>query len=162
MVLSATYQQSSHVTEVKLEQDPYNQLLGRGPRFRLPAETIRDQALATAGLLSQKMHGPSVKPPRPNLGIRAAFGGSTDWQPSPGQDRFRRGLYTSWRRTAPYPSMTTFDATSREVCTIRRIRTNTPLQALVTLNDPVFIEASQGLARKVLRDSDGDLSLIHI
>ncbi|MEC7356039.1 MAG: DUF1553 domain-containing protein [Planctomycetota bacterium] len=156
MVLSATYQQSSHVTEVKLEQDPYNQLLGRGPRFRLSAETIRDQALATAGLLSQKMHGPSVKPPRPNLGIRAAFGGSTDWQPSPGQDRFRRGLYTSWRRTAPYPSMTTFDATSREVCTIRRIRTNTPLQALVTLNDPVFIEASQGLARKVLRDSDGD------
>lgn len=156
IVLSATYQQSSMVTDEKLQRDPYNDLLGRGPRFRLPAETIRDQALATAGLLSQKMYGPSVRPPRPNLGIRAAFGGSTDWQASPGEDRFRRGLYTSWRRTAPYPSMTTFDATSREVCTIRRIRTNTPLQALVTLNDPVFVEASQGLARRVLREAAGN------
>ena len=156
IVLSATYQQSSLVTDEKLQRDPYNHLLGRGPRFRLPAETIRDQALASAGLLSQKMYGPSVRPPRPNLGIRAAFGGSTDWQASPGEDRFRRGLYTSWRRTSPYPSMTTFDATSREVCTIRRIRTNTPLQALVTLNDPVFVEASQGLARRVLREAAGD------
>jgi hypothetical protein len=156
IVLSATYQQSSRVTDEKLKRDPYNQFLGRGPRFRLPAETIRDQALASAGLLSQKMYGPSVRPPRPNLGIRAAFGGSTDWQASPGEDRFRRGLYTSWRRTSPYPSMTTFDATSREVCTIRRIRTNTPLQALVTLNDPVFVEASQGLARRVLREAAGE------
>ena len=95
--------------------------------------------------------GPSVRPPRPNLGIRAAFGGSTDWKASDGEDRYRRGLYTSWRRTTPYPAMATFDAPSREFCTVRRIRTNTPLQALVTLNDPVFIEAAQALARRVVR-----------
>lgn len=150
IVCSETYRQSSRVSEDKLAADPYNRLMSRGPRFRLSAEVIRDQALFVAGLLSDKMRGPSVQPPRPNLGLRAAFGGSTDWAPSPGEDRYRRGLYTSWRRTTPYPSMTTFDATSREVCTIRRIRTNTPLQALVTLNDPVFIEAAQAYARRVM------------
>jgi hypothetical protein len=120
----------------------------------MPAEMIRDQALAASGLLSTKMHGPSVNPPRPKLGLRAAFGGSTDWETSDGEDRYRRGLYTSWRRTTPYPSMTTFDAPSREFCTVRRIRTNTPLQALVTLNDPVFVEAAQALARRILRNHD--------
>jgi hypothetical protein len=113
---------------------------------------IRDQALAVSGLLSDKMFGPSVRPPRPKLGLRAAFGGSTDWDPSPGEDRYRRGLYTTWRRTTPYPSLTTFDATSREVCTIRRVRTNTPLQALVTLNDPVYVEAAQALARRMIAE----------
>ncbi|MDG2382307.1 MAG: DUF1553 domain-containing protein [Pirellulaceae bacterium] len=154
IVMSATYQQASGVTEQKLAIDPSNRLLSRGASFRLSAEMIRDQALAIAGQLSRKMMGPSVRPPRPALGLRAAFGGSTDWQPSAGEDRFRRGIYTRWRRTTPYPSMTTFDAPSREVCTIRRVRTNTPLQALVTLNDPVFIEAAKGLASRMVSEPD--------
>jgi hypothetical protein len=101
------------------------------------------------------MHGPSVKPPRPKLGLTAAFGGSTDWDSSLGEDRYRRGLYTYWQRSIPYPSMDTFDAPSREVCTVRRTRTNTPLQALVTMNDPVYVEAAQGFARRLLRESPG-------
>ena len=150
IVCSEAYRRSSKVTAELAAQDADNRWFARGPRFRLPAEMIRDQALFVSGLLSSKMMGPSVQPPRPNLGLRAAFGGSTDWQASAGEDRYRRGLYTSWRRTTPYPSMTTFDAPSREFCTIRRIRTNTPLQALVTLNDPVFVESAQALARRVM------------
>ncbi len=156
IVSSATYQQSSESNPQLNQIDPRNRLLARGPSHRLPAEMIRDQALAIGGLLSRKMYGPSVQPPRPVLGLRAAFGGSTDWKTSQGADRYRRGLYTSWRRTTPYPSMTTFDAPSREVCTIRRIRTNTPLQALVTLNDPVYVEASQGLAKRMLTEVNGN------
>ncbi len=150
IVTSAAYRQSSKESPELRQRDPFNRLLARGPRFRLSAEMVRDQALAIAGLLSRKMYGPPVQPPRPNLGLASAFGGSTDWQTSPGEDKFRRGLYTSWRRTTPYPSMTTFDASSREVCTMRRIRTNTPLQALVTLNDPVYVEAAQALARRIV------------
>ncbi len=150
MVTSAAYRQSSKETPELRKRDPFNRLLARGPRFRLSAEMVRDQALAIGGLLSRKMYGPPVQPPRPNLGLASAFGGSTDWQTSPGEDKFRRGLYTSWRRTTPYPSMTTFDASSREVCTMRRIRTNTPLQALVTLNDPVYIEAAQAVSRRIV------------
>ena len=153
IVTSATYRQTSEATAEKLQRDPDNRWLSRGPCFRLSGEMIRDQALAVAGLLSRRMHGPSVQPPRPALGLNAAFGGSTDWETSPGEDRYRRGLYTSWRRTTPYPSLTTFDAPSREVCTVRRLRTNTPLQALVTLNDPVFVEAAQGLARRICREA---------
>jgi hypothetical protein len=153
LVLSEAFQRATHVTPQMARIDGENRWLARGPRFRLPAEMIRDQALAASGLLSTKMHGPSVRPPRPKLGLRSAFGGSTDWEPSAGEDRYRRGLYTSWRRTTPYPSMTTFDAPSREFCTVRRIRTNTPLQALVTLNDPVFVEAAQALARLVMKNS---------
>ncbi|MGE4182544.1 MAG: DUF1553 domain-containing protein, partial [Limisphaerales bacterium] len=149
LVTSAAYRQSSRVTPEALEKDPDNRLVSRGPRFRMSAEMVRDQALAAAGLLSERMYGPSVRPPRPNLDLRAAFGGNLDWQPSPGEDRYRRGIYTEWRRTSPYPSMATFDAPSREVCTLRRSRSNTPLQALVTLNDPVFVEAAQGLARRM-------------
>jgi mono/diheme cytochrome c family protein len=149
LVTSAAYRQSSKVTPEALEKDPDNRWVSRGPRFRLAAEMVRDQALAAAGLLSGRMYGPSVRPPRPNLDLRAAFGGNLDWQPSPGEDRYRRGVYTEWRRTSPYPSMATFDAPSREVCTLRRSRSNTPLQALVTLNDPVFVEAAQGLARRM-------------
>src|SRR5438445_2575825 len=111
---------------------------------------IRDQALAVSGLLSFKMYGPPVKPPQPSLGVSAAFGSGIDWQTSAGDDRYRRALYTMWRRSNPYPSMATFDAPNREVCTLRRTRTNTPLQALVTLNDPVYLEASQALARKIV------------
>ncbi|TVS13279.1 MAG: DUF1553 domain-containing protein, partial [Planctomycetaceae bacterium] len=113
------------------------------------AEMVRDQALFVAGLLSPKMYGPPVNPPQPELGLSAAFGSGIDWKTSTGQDRYRRGLYTSWRRSNPYPSMVTFDAPSREICTVRRNRTNTPLQALVTLNDPVYIEAAQALARRM-------------
>jgi hypothetical protein len=152
IVMSGTYRQSSRVTKELAEADPYNRLLSRGPRVRLTAEMIRDQALAAAGLLSRKMYGPPVRPPRPNLGLKAAFGSSTDWTTSMGEDRYRRGLYTQWRRSLPYPSMTTFDAPNRNVCTIRRAPTNTPLQALVTLNDPVYVEAAQSLARRIVKD----------
>jgi hypothetical protein len=154
MVMSATYRQSSSATEEAIAMDPDNHLLARGPRFRLSAEMIRDQALAVSGLLSAKMYGPSVRPPRPNLGLKAAFGGSTDWATSPGEDKYRRGLYTTWRRSIPYPSMAAFDAPSRNVCTIRRVRTNTPLQALVTLNDPVYVEAAQYFARRIFKYSN--------
>ncbi|MGD9854923.1 MAG: DUF1553 domain-containing protein, partial [Planctomycetaceae bacterium] len=150
LVTSATYRQSSRTSPAREAADPENRLLARGPRFRLPAEMIRDQALAVGAMLSDKMYGEPVQPERPKLGLRAAFGGSTDWDTSAGEDRHRRGVYTKWRRTAPYPSMVTFDAPSREFCTIRRTRTNTPLQALVTLNDPVYVEAAQALARRVL------------
>jgi hypothetical protein len=152
IVTSATYRQASRVTPEQLERDPDNKLLSRGPRFRHSAETVRDQALVAGGILSAKVGGPSVRPPRPRMNLSAAFGGSTDWDASEGDDRHRRGLYTEWRRTIPYPSMVAFDATNRTVCTIRRPRTNTPLQALVTMNDPVYIEAAQGLARRVLKD----------
>ena len=145
LVTSAAYRQSSKVTPELYERDPENRLLARGPRFRLSAEMVRDQALFVSGLLSTKMYGPSVKPPQPALGLSAAFGSTIDWKTSDGEDRFRRGLYTEWRRSNPYPSMITFDAPNREVCTIRRARTNTPLQALVTLNDPVYIESAQAL-----------------
>ena len=149
LVTSATYRQSSKVTPEALRLDPANQWLARGPRFRLPAETVRDQALAVAGLLSPKMYGPPVRPPQPSSGLAAAFGAKIDWQTSMGDDKYRRALYTTWRRSNPYPSMATFDAPNREVCTVRRTRTNTPLQALVTLNDPVYVEASQALARRM-------------
>jgi len=152
LVTSQAYRQSSKVTHDALEKDPDNRLLSRGPRLRLTAEMVRDQSLAVSGLLSGKMFGPSVRPTRPSAGLSAAFGGALDWATSAGEDRYRRGLYTEWRRTSPYPSMATFDAPSREVCSVRRNRTNTPLQALVTMNDPVYVEAAQALARRMAKD----------
>jgi hypothetical protein len=152
IVTSATYRQSSAVTTDLLERDPANRLYARGPRFRSPAEVVRDQALAVSGLLSPKLYGAPCRPPRPKLGLNAAFGGATDWDPSPGEDKYRRALYTLWRRTTPYPSMTAFDAPSRNFCTVNRPRTNTPLQALVTLNDPVYVEAAQALGRRMVRE----------
>ena len=152
IVTSAAYRQTSKCPPDLVARDPENRLVACGPRVRLSAEVIRDQALAASGLLSRKKGGPSVKPPQPNLGLSAAFGGSTDWQTSTGEDRYRRALYTTWRRSNPYPSMATFDAPSREVCTIRRPRTNTPLQALVTMNDPAYVEAAQALARRMVRE----------
>ncbi|MCA1964813.1 MAG: DUF1553 domain-containing protein, partial [Prosthecobacter sp.] len=133
--------------------DPDNRLLARGPRFRPTGELLRDQALAVSGLLSQKMFGPPVRPMAPNLGLSTAFGRSNDWTPSEGEDRHRRSLYTEVRRNAPYASFTTFDAGNREVCMIRRNRTNTPLQAFVTLNDPVFIETNQAMARRLVKEA---------
>jgi hypothetical protein len=153
LVTSSTYRQSSALRPELEQVDPVNRLLARGPRFRATGEMIRDQALLAGGLLSRKMYGPTVRPPQPKRNLKAAFGSSLDWETSEGEDRFRRGLYTTWRRTAPYPSLTTFGAPSREFCTVRRIRTNTPLQALATLNDPVFIEAAQGLARRIVAES---------
>jgi len=111
--------------------------------------------MAVSGLLSSKMLGPPVKPMQPSSGLTAAFGGAVDWQTSAGADRYRRGLYTTWRRSSPYPSMATFDAPNRETCTLRRVRTNTPLQALVTLNDPVYVEAAQALARRIVAEVGG-------
>jgi hypothetical protein len=152
MVMSAAYRQGSQVGPELAKRDPHNRLLARGPRVRLSAEAVRDQALFTAGLLSAKMYGPPVQPARPTFGLSAAFGSTTDWQPSAGEDRFRRALYTRWRRNAPYPSLTTFDAPERTYCSVRRLRTNTPLQALVTLNDPVYVEAAQALARRTVKE----------
>jgi mono/diheme cytochrome c family protein len=151
IVTSATYRQSSKVTPAVLEKDPRNRLLARYPRRRLDAEFVRDQALALSGLLSRKIGGPSVYPPQPDGLWQAAFNGERTWPTSQGADRYRRGLYTFWRRTVPYPSMATFDAPSREICTVRRLPTNTPLQALVTLNDPAYVEMSQALARRIIR-----------
>jgi hypothetical protein len=148
IVMSAAYRQSSRQDPAKVRKDPRNLLLSRSSRPRLPAETIRDQALAVSGLLSAKLHGPSVMPPQPEGVWRAVYSG-LKWETSPGEDRHRRALYTYWRRTSPYPAMTTFDAGSGEVCTVRRIRTNTPLQALVTLNDPAFFEAAGALGRRM-------------
>ncbi len=152
LVMSSTYRQSALLDPGRIALDPDNRWLSRAPRVRLSAEMVRDQALFVSGLLSRKMFGAPVKPPQPNLGLKAAFGGSTDWKTSAGEDRYRRGIYTTWRRSNPYPSMATFDAPNREVCTVRRNSTNTPLQSLVTLNDPVYVEAAQALARVVMTE----------
>ena len=145
IVMSKTYQQSSVVTEESLREDPRNRLLSRGPRFRMSAEMIRDQALAASGLLAHKLGGPSVMPPQPD-GIWKSTYSDQKWIDAEGADRYRRGLYTYWKRTSPYPSMTTFDAGSGEFCLPRRVRTNIPLQALITLNDPAYFEAAGALA----------------
>ena len=152
VVMSATYQQSSVAEAKRVAADPQNRLLSRGARFRLTGETVRDQALAISGLLSAKLHGPPVMPQQPDGIWRTIYSGMK-WQTSAGEDAHRRALYTFLRRTSPYPSMLTFDAGSREVCLIRRVRTNTPLQALVTLNDPVYIEAAGALAKRMLTEA---------
>jgi Protein of unknown function (DUF1553)/Protein of unknown function (DUF1549)/Planctomycete cytochrome C len=157
IVTSATYRQSSKVSAVLFERDPRNRLLARAPRIRLEAEIVRDQAMALSGLLSRKVGGPSVFPPQPDGLWQAAFNGQRTWATSPGPDRYRRGLYTFWRRTVPYPSMATFDAPSREICAIKRVRTNTPLQSFVTLNDPVYVEAAQALARRIVHEGGKDV-----
>ena len=143
IVTSSTYAQDAHVSAALLERDPYNRLLARGPRFSLEAETIRDLTLSASGLLNPSLHGPSVFPPQPD-GIWNIPYNTDKWTTSTGPDRYRRSLYTFLRRTSPYPTQMTFDATSREYCTVRRVRTNTPLQALALLNDEAFFEAAQG------------------
>jgi hypothetical protein len=149
IVMSATYQQSSMVEPAKLEADPRNRSLSHGPRFRLVAETVRDQALAASGLLSPKMYGPPVMPPQPD-GVWKTIYNTQKWQTSDGEDRYRRAIYTYWKRTSPYPAMLIFDAEARDVCSIRRIATNTPLQALALMNDPVYLEAASALARRMI------------
>jgi hypothetical protein len=162
IVSSHTYRQDSRVEPTRLETDPFNRFLSRGPRQRLTAEMVRDQALFASGLLSRKMYGPPIKPPQPNMGLKSAFGPGLDWQTSKGEDKFRRGIYVHWRRTNPYPSMAAFDAPNRFVCNVRRTPTNTPLQALVTLNDPVYVESAQALARRMVKEGgDTPESRIH-
>ncbi len=151
MVMSATYRQSSEVTPELLEKDRLNRLLARGSRYRLEAEMVRDQALMLSGLLSDKMFGPPVMPWQPE-GVWNPVYSNEQWKTSPGEDRYRRAVYTMWRRSTPYPSLITFDAPSRETCTLRRIHTNTPLQALVALNDPVYMEAAEALAERIERE----------
>ncbi len=153
LVLSSTYRQANRITPELLERDPRNRLLARGPRTRLTAEMVRDQALVTAGKLSPKIGGPSVMPPQPEGVWQAVYSGAK-WKAATDADRYRRALYTYWRRTSPYPSFMTFDSPSREVCSPRRIATNTPLQALVTLNDPVYVELSEHLAVRVMDRAD--------
>jgi hypothetical protein len=145
IVLSATYGQSSAQTPAHREHDPYNRLLARGAAFRLSAETLRDQALAVAGLLAPTVGGPSVMPPQPD-GVWLQMYSGAHWHAAQGPDRYRRALYTFWRRTSPHPAMLVFDAQSREACVLRRVRTNTPLQALVLWNDPQFREPAVELA----------------
>jgi hypothetical protein len=150
IVLSATYRQDATVSPEQRERDPRNVLYSRGPRTRLSAEMVRDQALAASGLLSRKLGGPPVMPLQPE-GIWRTVYNNSKWETSPGEDAHRRSLYTFLRRTSGYPSYQTFDAPSREVCMVRRMTTNTPLQALVTLNDPVYIEAAVALGKKMLQ-----------
>jgi hypothetical protein len=156
MVTSATYRQSSQLTEEMRERDPGNALLGRGPRYRLPAEMIRDNALAISGLLDRaRIGGPSVKPYQPgDLWREMAYGDSPDkaYVQDHGRDLYRRGLYTYWKRSIVYPAFSVFDAPNREVCTARRAVTNTPLQAFITLNDVTFVEAARVFAERVLSD----------
>lgn len=156
LVTSATYRQSSVADTEALERDPYNRLLARGPRVRLTAEQVRDQALAVSGLLSDKMFGPSVMPPQPE-GVWNTIRHVKRWKTSAGEDRYRRALYTYWRRSSPYPSMLTFDSPNRVVCISRRVPTNTPLQALVTLNDPVYAEAAAALGQRMLQEGGDTL-----
>ena len=147
MVTSRTYRQSAARSTAARRVDPENRWLSGMPRVRLSAEIIRDQALAVSGLLSTKLGGPPVMPPQPSGIWKTPYSGM-QWVTSTGEDRYRRGLYTYWRRSNPYPSMLTFDTGQGDVCTMRRIRTNTPLQALVTMNDPVYVEAAGALAAR--------------
>ncbi len=148
LVLSSTYRQSSVRAGAGIERDPSNRLLWHAPRRRLDAEAIRDSALLVSGLLSRTMGGPPVMPPQPDGIWNVVYNGS-QWTTSEGENRYRRAIYTFWRRSAPYPSLMTLDAVDRATCTVRRVKTNTPLAALVTLNDPAFVECAVALARSV-------------
>ena len=157
IVLSATYRQSSRVTPLLAERDPANRLLARGPRGRLPAETVRDNALAIGGLLVEKVGGPSVRPWQPaGLWEDVSVERRDTYVPDSGDGAHRRSMYTFWKRTCPPPGMTTFDAPDRETCVARRGRTNTPLQALVLMNDPTYLEAARGLATRLLAEPGDD------
>ena len=154
MVTSAAYRQSAVTTPEKLDRDPQNRLLSRGPRFRMDAEMVRDYALAASGLLVAKIGGPSVRPYQPD-GVWEAVAmpesNTRYYQADSGEGLYRRSMYTLWKRAAPPASMDIFNAPTREACTVRRERTNTPLQALVTLNDPQFVEAARRLAETTLK-----------
>jgi len=162
IVHSATYRQSSDATPAQFASDPLNRKIARGPRFRLDAESVRDQALAISGLLAERIGGPSVKPYQPpGLWSSVSYDGNARYEPSTGVDLHRRSLYSFWKRQSPPPNMLTFDAGTRETCSVRRSRTNTPLQALVLMNDPSFLEAAEHLAIRTLTEStDGKTSTV--
>jgi hypothetical protein len=148
IILSATYRQDSKVNDELLQKDPFNKLYARGPRIRLSAEQLRDQSLAVSNLLSKKMYGESVMPFQPEGIWLSPYNGAV-WKMSKGEDQFRRAVYTYWKRTAPYPSMITFDGGARAVCITRRINTNTPLQALTTLNDSSYLIMARHFAYRM-------------
>jgi len=154
LVTSATYRQSAKASPALIEKDPRNRLLARGPQQRLTAEMVRDQALLASGLLSDKMGGPPVMPPQP-AGVWNSVYNDSKWKDATGPDRYRRAIYTYIKRTSGYPSFLTFDASDHDTSLARRIPTNTPLQALVTLNDPVYHEASEALARRMMAERQG-------
>ncbi len=156
IVMSATYQQDSKILQGQLQKDPSNKYYARGARVRLSAEQVRDQALCASGLMSGKMFGPSVFPYQPN-GIWLSPWNGAEWKQSNAEDQYRRALYTYWKRSAAYPSMLTFDGVSREVCTVRRIRTNTPLQALTTLNDSAYIDIARNFAYRMQKLAGNDV-----
>ncbi|MCA9008994.1 MAG: DUF1553 domain-containing protein, partial [Planctomycetaceae bacterium] len=154
----ATYRQSSRLTPVLHERDPENRLLARGPRFRLQAEFVRDQALAASGLLVTKIGGPSVKSYHPpGLYEQVTAGSGTNvYVEGTGEDLYRRSMYSYWKRSVPNPAMLVFDAPFREACTLRRTRTNTPLQALNLMNDPTYVESARFLAGRMLTETSSD------
>jgi hypothetical protein len=159
IVTSATFRQSSHFTPELLARDPENRLLARGPRHRLPAEVLRDQALALGGLLVERIGGPSVKPYQPpGLWEAVSYNGDATYEADHGQSLYRRSLYTYWKRQSPPPATLTFDGPTREVCSVRRARTNTPLQALVLLNDVTYVEAARGLAARMMREKSAHIA----
>jgi hypothetical protein len=151
IVMSATYRQSSRVTPELVAKDPENRLLAHGPRVRLSAEMVRDQALAISGLLVEKLGGPSVKPYQP-AGLWKELSGTDDYKQDKGENLYRRSLYTFWKRTSPPPAMMTFDAAGRETCIVRENRTNTPLQALTLMNDVTYVEAARVLAERMMTE----------
>ncbi|MEL7267747.1 MAG: DUF1553 domain-containing protein, partial [Planctomycetota bacterium] len=160
ILTSQTYQQSSRINQILHDRDPLNRYLSHGPRMRLDAESIRDSALAISGLLNRELGGPSVFPYHPKglwLEINNRPGFSSTYKQDSGEKLYRRSLYTFWKRTVTPPSMAVFDAPSREYCLVRRSRTNTPLQALVMLHDPQFVEAARALAARMLRHPEGDV-----
>lgn len=155
IVSSATYKQSSRVTPESLERDAYNRLLERGPRFRVEAEIVQDIALAASGLLNPKIGGPSVYPPIPGSVADQVYGGFS-WPETKGEDRYRRGMYTFWKRALPFPALLAFDAPTADTSCARRIRSNTPLQALVTLNERTYVEAAQAMGLRVMKEGGAD------
>lgn len=157
IVCSAAYRQSSQIRPELTERDPKNVFLARQNRFRLEAEIVRDAALAASGLLAQTIGGPSVHPRQPAGISELTYAGSARWVESTGPDRYRRGLYTWFQRTSPYPMLMTFDAPDSNVTCTRRDRSNTPLQALTLLNDPVFHECAQALGRKIVSERPHDV-----
>ena len=160
IVTSATYRQSAAISEEKLRTDPKNILLARGPRFRLDGEVVRDSALAASGLLVAKLGGPPVKPYQPAgvwEGTSMVSSNTRNYKQDTGESLYRRSLYTLWKRSAPPASMDIFDGPTREVCVVRRERTNTPMQALVTMNDPQFVEAARVLAQRAMSAAGGDV-----
>ena len=156
IVTSATYRQSSRVTGPMLQRDPYNRLLARGPRFRVDAEIVRDIALSASGLLEPEIGGPSAFPPAPAFLFQPPTSyGPKVWHEATGPARYRRALYTFRYRSVPYPMLQSFDAPNGDFACVRRTRSNTPLQALTTLNEPIFLECARALALRTLREGGG-------